>query len=62
MTKATELQSFAWRDPAYVAQRLEETTCTGCAHKQTGKAFGVAVTFCEFRKSYDGIRCRHYKE
>lgn len=28
--KATELPSWAWRDPAEVAERLELMTCEGC--------------------------------
>ena len=30
---ATDLPSWAWRDPAEVAERREAMTCTGCIFK-----------------------------
>ena len=61
VSKPTDLPSFAWGDPAKVAERLESMTCKGCANKETGTVFEVTMTFCKIKKNYDGIRCKQYK-
>lgn len=58
---SAELERWQYGDPEKVALRKESSTCKGCVHLETVKAFGQWHVICN-KKKKPGNRCRIYKE